>query len=168
MKRLILALGLLALPAVQGHATWKGALDLDPSVQPIMIRELHDGQWLAGVTKENLWHLDYQGATDSMWNGQRFHAGFFQAWNAEHGNGSFGLVAGLDLPVGLGGAVAKLLSAFGNGDWKPLQYFDSALSLDGIGGYRPVHTSDVDGNWVYGVGARLKIAFGVQELKKGL
>lgn len=158
MKKLAALLLLLSAPA---GALWQGKLDLDPTVAPIVIRELHDGQWLAGVTKENLWHLDHDGA-------QRLHAGVFQAWNAEKGNASLGLVAGVDLPAYLGPALQALGSALGLGEtFKPLQYFSSVLSLDAIGGYRPLHSPDVH-SWVYGAGARLNIGFGVQELKRGL
>lgn len=158
LAALILVLAL----ASNAKALWTGRFDLSPAVSPIMIRELHDGQWLAGVTKENIWHLDHN-------DKQLIHAGIFQAWNTERGNASFGPVIGLDLPIGLGPVIANMAAAIGLGEFfKPLQYVGSALSLDAIGGYRPIHTSDVDGSWVYGAGLRMNIAFGVKELQKGL
>lgn len=160
MKLMILLL--LGMFVRSANATWKGSLDLNPVMSPIVIRELHDGQWLAGVVKENIWHLDQDGI-------QRFHAGVFQAWNAEHGNASTGMVFGIDIPAHL----AESLQALGDGlnmhsTFKPASLLGSMLSFNFIGGYRPFHSSDVIGPWVYGFGARLSIKFGVQELQKGL
>lgn len=167
MKRLLIVAFFFCLirPA---NALWQGHFDTSAGVSPIMIRELRDGQWLAGATKENIWHLDYQGASGSVWNGQRLHVGAFTAWNAEKGNPAYGPVIGIDLPAGVGHGIAALGSALNLDDtFKPIQYIDSALSFDFIGGYRPVHTPDTH-SWVYGVGARLSVSFGVAELKKGL
>ena len=157
-------LGVVALICFgsQAHAAWVGKLDLSPVVSPIMIREIHDGQWLYGVTKENLWHLDHNGE-------QRIHVGLFQAWNTEHGNASFGPVVGVDVPLRLSQAIGGIASSLGlDQTFKPLQYVGAVLSVDAIGGYRPVHSADVNGPWVYGVGVRLNVAFGVKELQKGL
>lgn len=150
-------------------ASWQGKLDLTPTVQPMMIRELHDGQWLYGIAKNNLWHLDYNNPSGSFWNGQRFHAGAFQAWNAESGNGSFGLVAGFDIPAPIGKAIASGISAVGlEQTAKFLSHVGEMLSVDFLGGYRPIHTNAVNDDWVYGVGASLSIQFGVSDLKEGL
>ena len=141
---------------------WSGKLDLDPVVSPVALRELKDGQWLAGIAKENIWHLDQLGV-------QRFHIGLFQAWNAEKGNASFGILAGPDIPLGLASKIGALGEALSLPNFfKPAQYISSVLSINAFGGYRPIHTDDVYGSWVYGVAARLSIAFGVKELQKGL
>lgn len=153
---------ILLLLSSTASATWQGKLDLNPTVSPILIRELHDGQWIAGVTKENLWHLDKDGI-------QRFHAGVFQAWNAEHGNASTGMVIGVDVPVPLSYGLKTLGEGFGLPSvFKPATLFSSMLSFDVIGGFRPFHSADVNGNWVYGLGAKLGISFGVKELQDGL
>lgn len=154
-RKLTLA-AILFFMASSVSATWKGALNLNSDFAPVMIRELHDGQWLAGVAKTDIWHLDQDGV-------QRFHAGLFQAWNAERGNPTFGTVVGVDLPVGLATSIAAALP-----DWfKPSTYIASAVSLDFFGGYRPQHSDDTH-SWVYGIGAKLKVSFGQKELQKGL
>ena len=170
MKKLIAALTLtMTLIPCQAFAIWTGRLDLSPTVSPLVIRELHDGQWLAGITKENLWHLDYNSITGSQWDGQRLHAGVFEAWNAEHGNATFGIVSGFDIPVALSQAIFSIGNAIGlTNTFKPAQYLASALSLDGLVGYRPWHDASVNGDLTYGVACRLNIAFGVSELQKGL
>lgn len=149
----ILSSFLLICPA---SAAWQGKLNLDSNLDPVMIRELHDGQWLAGVSKGNLFHVDQDGV-------QRLHVGVFQAWNAEQGNPATGLVAGVDLPPGFAAALASGLP-----DWfKPVEYVQAAVSLDFFGGYRPQHTEDTH-QWIYGVGAKLRVKFGSKELQKGL
>lgn len=167
MKKIIAALMFMSVTA---NATWQGKFDLTPLVSPIVIRELHDGQWLYGVTKENLWHLDYQGSDPlSLWNGQRFHVGVFQAWNAENGNASFGMVSGIDVPLPVSQLIGQAVGATGlTSTAKWLSLLGSALSLDFIGGYRPIHTNSVNGDWIYGIGARLSIKFGATDLQKGL
>lgn len=155
MKHWLMAAALICLGS-PAHALWQGKLNLDTNLDPVMIRELHDGQWLAGFAKGNLWHLDQNGVS-------RFHAGLFQAWNAEHGNPATGLVLGLDLPPGLAAAAAAGLPEW----FKPGTYLTAAVTLDFFGGYRPQHSDDTH-QWIYGIGAKLKIAFGVKELQQGL
>lgn len=167
MKNIIVSLALAMIPPASVSAAWVGRFDLNPAVSPIVIRELHDGQWIAGITKENLWHLDNTGA--GALAGQRAHVGIFEAWNAQHGNASFGTVVGIDIPVKLAEAIQSIGESFGlQQSFKPLSYVGSALSLDAIAGLRPAHSADVSGPFVYGFGARLNVAFGVSELKKGL
>lgn len=161
MKHWLLSFALICFGST-ANAAWESKLDLNPVVSPIMIRELNDGQWLAGVTKENVWHLDQDGK-------QRLHAGVFEAWNAEHGNASFGMLLGVDVPLSLSQGLYKLGESLGlSNAFKPAAYLASALSLDAVAGYRPFHSADVNGEFVYGVGFRMNIAFGVKELQKGL
>ena len=159
MKKYLFLMVLFASPV---QAAWQGKLNLALNEsQPVVLRELHDGQWLAGVAKPDIFHLDRDGV-------QWFHAGAFHAWNAEKGNPTFGFIAGVDLPKA-GPYIASLAKALElEGLFKPLMYADSLVSIDGFAGYRPVHSPDVNGNFTYGVGARLNIAFGVKELQKGL
>jgi len=168
VMKLILA-ALFALLPMGVQASWTGHLDLQSSVQPLALREIHDGQWLAGYAHPNLFHIDHNG-------NPIFHLGVFHAFNAEGGNASFGPLAGVDL-MGISREVGVDVPALlGNlGEWtgapsvfKPASYFVNLLSVDFFGGYRPVHTDDVLGNWIYGVGATLKIPFGVKELRAGL
>jgi len=80
MKKLIFAL--FIMPCLS-HGAWQGKLNLAVNEsQPIMLRELNDGQWLFGVSKPDIFHVDRNGA-------QWFHAGVFQAWNAEKLNPTF-------------------------------------------------------------------------------
>lgn len=162
MKKLslILILSILGYIGVS-EAAWVGKLDLSPNVSPVMLRELGDGQWLAGLAKPDIWHLDKD---DVQWA----HAGIFHAWNAEKGNPSFGLMAGIDLPKA-GPYISKLGKALElESVFKPLTVAEGWVSIEAFGGYRPVHTPDVKGNWVYGIGAKMNIKFGVKELQNGL
>ena len=165
MKKLILAL--LLVPGIAG-AVVSGKLDLSPTVQALVLRDANDGQWLAG-TAHYLWLLKHNENTI-------LHLGIFNAFNAESGNGSFGPLFGLDLmgaSKDIGLDIPATISLIG--DWsgipsvfKPAAYFSSLLSIDAFGGYRPIHTSDVNGPWIYGGAAALKIPFGVKELQQGL
>lgn len=164
---MVKAIGLILLLSGISNAgvlsgPWSGKLDLNPVVQPLVMRELHDGQWLAGVAKPNLWHLDQAGV-------QRFHLGAFQSWNAEHGNPAFGLMAGIDIADHIALAAGAIGGAIGVPSlFKPAALLGSVLSLDFLGGYRPFHDASVKGPWMYGVGAMLKVPFGIAELQKGL
>lgn len=168
MKHWLLALAFICFGS-SAQASWQGKLDLQSSVQPMILREVHDGQWLAGLAHPNLFHLDHNGNAI-------LHVGVFSAWNAETGNSSFGPMAGVDLlgiskevgvsiPGVLGyiGEAVNLPSLF-----KPAVYLTELLSLDAFVGYRPMHTNDVLGNWIYGAGATLRVPFGVKELQAGL
>ena len=165
MKKLFLVLFLL--PGL-AKANWYGSLDLSPTVQPLILREAHDGKWLAG-SAHYLWLLHHNRNTIA-------HFGLFNAYNAQNGNGSFGPLIGLDL-MGLSkDIVIDIPDTIANfGEWlglpsifKPVSLFTEILSIDAFTGYRPVHTSDVDGKFIYGGAAALKIPFGAQELKHGL
>lgn len=170
IKKLIRGLVIAGLTSANGlaFATWQGKLDLEPSVSPIILREAHDGQWLYGIAHPNLFKLLHNENTI-------FHVGAFQAWNAESRNASFGLLAGvdligasrdigLDIPLRLGQVAdwANVGTSFG-----VVKYVQEMISLDFFGGYRPVHTDDVLGQWVYGAAASLKIKFGAGELQNG-
>lgn len=167
-KKLILV-SLLALIPMQVRAQWTGKWDLSSSVQATAFRELHDGQYLAGISHPNLWSLNH-GAN------RLFHIGIFEAWNSEHGNASFGPIAGADLlgisnEVGLN--IPNLLNSIGTSVnlpsiFKASSYFVNMLTIDAFVGWRPVHTSDVIGNLTYGIGASLNVPFGIKELQNGL
>ncbi len=167
MKKLLLLLTLTA-PCIS-HGAWQGKLDLQPNVQPLLLREVADGQWLAGYTAPNIFHIDHNG-------NPIFHIGLFHAFNAEGGNSSFGPIAGLDLAGisrDIGFSVPSLISGLGTGlglekVFKPAALFAEALTLDAFIGYRPVHTADVYSEWVYGGGIALKIPFGTKNLEAGL
>lgn len=155
MKTLLVIAALICFGS-QAQAAWVGKLNLNSNFSPVMIRELHDGQWLAGVAKGDIWELDQNGV-------KRAHAGMFQAWNAEQGNPATGLVLGVDLPPGFAAGIASGLPEF----FKAGAYMGAAVSLDFFGGYRPQHSNDTH-SWIYGVGAKLSISFGTKELQNGL
>lgn len=169
IKRLVVATMVFGNLSSFAHAVWQGKLDLQSSVQPLVLREVHDGQWLAGIAHPSIFRLDHN-------NNTIIHAGVFQAWNAENGNASFGPLVGLDLSGisnDLGFNISDMISSLGKGlnlptFFKPAAYFADILSLDAFVGYRPIHTADVNGELVYGGAACLKIPFGVSELQNGL
>ena len=165
MMKKVLMIGMLLVGGVtRSEAAWIGKLDLNSSVQPIVLRELHDGQWLTGLSHPNLWHLDKDGTSV-------FHLGLYQVWNAEHGNASFGplvgvdltglsKIAGFDVPVQIGnlGEALHIPDLF-----KPAALISSMLSLDVVVGARPVHTADVIGELIYGVGFTLSVPLSVAQ-----
>lgn len=133
------------------------SLNLSPSVSPALLREMHDGQYLFGIAKPDLvkWGIA--------------QAGLYQAWNAEHGNASFGPMLGVYSPVDFSEKIGALAESLHMGMlYKPVKYFKSVASLNAFGGLRPVHSADVKGNWVYGVAATLRVEFGMPELQAGL
>lgn len=157
MKKLYV-LAVLGWFASSANATVAGKLDLNYDVQAIGMRELHDGNWLAGVGKQ-LAHLEINGK-------ERLHLGVFQAWRANHGDPAFGLSLGVTTG-GLGEYVGKALD-MGTPDLsesvKWLPHVADLISIETFAGYRPVHGSDVHA-WIYGVGGYLKIPL---DLIKGL
>lgn len=169
MKRLLLAI-ITMLAITHGvNAAWQGKLNLEPSVYPMVLREIHDGQYLYGISVPELWHLDHNGNII-------LHAGLYQAWNAESGNASVGPLLGLNLGgVGkeIGVDIPKFIGGLGDALklaplFKPISLFSSALSLDAFAGYRPIHTADVNGELVYGGACVLGIPFGPKNLEAGL
>lgn len=156
-KILIVALVLIPLSS---FAAWQGKLDLTPVVNPLVIRELHDGNWLAGYAKPNLWHLDKDGR-------EWFHAGIWHAWRTDHGDPAIGLSAGVNIgDMGsVLGAISDVLGLDATAKWTRI--IGGAVSIDGYGGYRPVHGPDVH-DWAYGIGAMLTKKFGLPDLAKGL
>lgn len=155
MKKLTGSLFLLLSLSIPGFCGV--SLNLNPSVSPTVLREMHDGQYLFGIAKPDLvkWGI--------------LQAGIFQAWNAEHGNASAGPLLGVASPVDFSQKLGALAEALHMGAlYKPVTYFKSVASVNGFGGYRPIHSADVRGNWVYGVAATLRVEFGIPELEKGL
>lgn len=156
MKKLLLAL-MFVLPASAG-AVLQGKLDLTPTVNPVLIRELHDGNWLAGYGKSNLFHLDLNGT-------EIFHAGVFHAWRTNQGDPSLGLSLGIAAPAAP--ALGLILDSLQLPQTaKFLQNVSATVAIDGYGGYRPIHGPDVH-SWIYGVGMVLQARVGLPDLKAG-
>lgn len=157
MRKLLLLL-LLAVPA-HSQTIWKGKLDVFDGVpSPLGMRELHDGNWLAGFDHQ-FWHLER--------NSQEVcHVTFFTAWRAMQGDVAYG--PSLGVPIGqlgsvLGSAIGLVAPAtYHMTPW--LQQLGNWVSLDFYGGYRPTHGADVH-SWIYGIGGKVKIPL---DLIKGL
>lgn len=156
MKRLLVVL-LLCCPSLSS-ATLVGKLDLNYDAQAVGLRELNDGNWLAGIGKQ-LWHLESDGK-------ERLHFGVFQAWRTNHGDPAFGL----NLGVTTGGLGDYLTATIGqvapnlSDSIKWIPQLANFISIDTFGGYRPTHGPDVHA-WIYGFGGYLKIPL---DLIKGL
>lgn len=146
---LVKVLFLLLFLAVPARAQWAGKLDLHEDPSAIGLRELHDGNWLAGL-EHGVAHVEY--------NGFRLaHVKFFTAWRAMELDAAYGLSAG----VNVGGAGAYLATYLP--DFFPairtvkfVSMLGNWTSLDFYGGYRPLHGSDTHA-WIYGIGGRVRI-----------
>lgn len=120
-------------------------------------RELHDGQWLAGGCKDVLYLLH----ADSAGNVNKFmHLGGAVMSNAEHGNTTYQIKAGLDLNA-LGTLTSNGLNLIApnlNINVPPwVSHVGNAITLDGTFGYRPVHDASVNGNLTYGIMAMVNV-----------
>lgn len=148
---------------------WKLGLDKSPTAGACLERELHDGQWLAGPCRDILLL-----AKDSQ---VRFHFGLGAASNAEHGNTAFQLRLGFNVGPIAKGALAKaadsvpILEKFE--EWNApgwLSKIGDMTTLDFAGGPRPIHDASVNGEWTYGIGAKVDVPLDVifGWLKSGL
>ena len=157
MKKIALLL-LLASPVMAGVH-----YDISLDVDPVMVRDIHQGIWLAGVKKDVV-------SIDTGLSGvlDKVYLGAFHAWNAEHGDPVMGVSLGLRL-----GSVASGLGAISNtlglgSVYKPLQYAGSFVHFNTYLGGRPQITKNVRDHFMYGVGVALNVPFGVKELETGL
>lgn len=164
MKALWLALVLVGAQTAEAglfnKADWTSKLDLSTKPKAAMARELHDGNWLAGLA----W------APYKLQNIEGFdiHAGIMQAWRVDKGDAATCLTLGIGA-AGLGSVLGAAVEAMPDltDFFKPLRYGKFVLSLDCFGGARPQHGSDVH-TWVYGGLAQLGYAFSNADLKQGL
>lgn len=127
---------------------------LDYLPNPLLLRELHDGQWLSGI-KKDVWVLE-----DNQNHHQWIQVGGYSAWDTWHGDQSWGLTVGTQLNMfsGIAGMLAKALDLASVPAEHELQYIDKALTFQAFGGYRPVNNgTEVIGHWVYGYGFQLSI-----------
>ena len=149
MKTLLTLVMLLTVPA---SAAWQGKLDLlSPQASAIGVRELHDGNWLAGLQTKT-WHLEKDGL-------EVFSVSYFQAWRAMQGDPAYGLSVGVKAASASGILQSVVSSLDNNGlaSWTPPPWVKSIgnwVSLDIYGGFRPTHSADVH-SWVYGIGGKV-------------
>lgn len=139
-------------------STWEYGITNNYDIGACVERELHDGQWLAGGCKD-VFYILHQ---DSSGNYQKsFHLGGAYMSNAQHGNQSFQLKAGIDMAaLGTLGATAISLiapktSSLTLPPW--VGKVGNMITLDFAGGYRPIHDSSVNGNWTYGIAASVNV-----------
>jgi hypothetical protein len=161
MKKWILLLFLaplagLAMPAQA--QTLKGNFHLGGSPSAIGLRELHDGNWLAGV--------EYS-FYDVIWNNSPIlTVNAFTAWRVNRGDPAYG--PSLSVNMGqAGGAIGNFLGLGAPGLYNQTTWLfklADLISIDSYIGYRPVHSQDVH-SWIYGIGGKVKIPF---DLSKGL
>ena len=131
-------------------ATWRGKLDLNLNAEAVGIRELHDGNWLAGISKQ-LWHLEEDGK-------ERLHVSVYQAWRAEHGDPAFGLSLGLNtgkLGDWFQDAIGKIAPELSERA-KFVTQLSNWISLEVYGGYRFRHGPDVH-DWIWCLGGKVRI-----------
>lgn len=150
MKSIVLIV-LLASSASAGRFGYEleSPMKLDACVE----RELHDGQWLAGACYPIL-HLTDRGR-------RRAHLGVAVLSNAEHGNTSFQLTAGITTATvadRVQQAVGLLAPRLADLDLPPwVGKLGHLLTLNVAGGYRPIHDASVNGNFTYGIAANINI-----------
>jgi hypothetical protein len=163
----------VAAPAVQSldlfqignsfgkNKSWEVGIDKSPVLDACIQREVHDGQWLAGPCRDVLVlaKMDASGMLHPV-----AHLGAAIMYNAEHGNASFAMRAG----VNVGPAAHALLSKMAD-DIPGLEgisnitlpkwasYIGSVTTIDYAMGYRPVHDASVNGNLTHGPMAKMSI-----------
>ena len=135
---------------------WQFGIDKGLTLGGCIQRELHDGQWLAGPCRD-VFVLARDGYS-------MIHLGAYVNYNAERGNASYGPRLGVSVGR-FGNYVLEKASESvpwveHYASWKAppfMQYLGSIMTLDYGVGYRPVHTSDVIGNWTHGPMFKLDI-----------
>jgi hypothetical protein len=157
MNRLALvALLVLALVAPSRASNYAGKLDLasDPTFEPLVLRELHDGMWLLGMQTQ-VWHL--QRLSDGA---EIFHASVFWATRAEGTDTAYGPSLGFTLGPTFRATVGQLAVVADSLASLPpfVAKLGNFTSVDVYGGYRPVTGAD-DHHWIYGVGGKVQVKF---------
>lgn len=131
---------------------WQFGLDGSLTVGACLERELHDGQFLAGPCRDALLLAKDHKVV--------FHVGGALMSNAERGNTAIQLRAGFNLGPLAKFAASKLPLVDQLLEWNPppfMSHLADATTIDFMGGPRPVHDASVNGNWTYGVGAKVDV-----------
>lgn len=149
---------LFLLLTQDANAAWVGKLDLlDGRLPcPVGYRELHDGNWLAGLQKQ-IWHLEKDGK-------EAFHVSYFQAWRVFQSDPAYGLSLGIktgDLGAALGEAV-KVAAPRIYDKTKWLQKLSNWVEISAFAGARPVHGPDTH-TFIYGIGGQVQIPIDLTE-----
>lgn len=129
------------------NSVWHGHLDVSKeSLQanlpnPLLLRGLADGQWMAGL-KENVWSLDHN-------DKPRLHIAAYSTWRVDNGDSEWGVMPSIPINPLVTKAIAATVDAlsFGSINHEPeLKFFDMALEVGAFVGWRPSPQADVDHN----------------------
>jgi len=138
------------------NQSWQFGFDSGATAGGCVQREVHDGQWLAGPCRD-IFLLKKNGVAHA-------HTGGAVLYNAERGNATYSLRAGINVgPVAsalLNKAVDRLPYLEGLADIKVpkfLGYIGDITTIDYAVGYRPIHSADVIGNWTHGPMVKMDI-----------
>lgn len=143
------------------NRAWEVGIDKSPVLDACIQREVHDGQWLAGPCRDVLVlaKLDASGALHPV-----AHLGAAIMYNAEHGNASFSMRAGVNVGPAAHALMVKLaddipgLEGISNITFpKWASYLGSVTTVDYAVGYRPTHDASVNGNLTHGPMAKMSI-----------
>lgn len=143
-------------PAFGPAQSWQFGFDKSATAGGCVQRELHDGQWLAGPCRDVLLL-----AKDGE---HRAHLGAAVMYNAERGNATYSIRAGVNagpiLRATLVLALNRLPYLENVADFqapKFLAYLGDITTVDYAVGYRPTHSKDVIGNWTHGPMVKLDL-----------
>lgn len=140
-----------------GSSAWSYGVTNNFDVGACVERELHQGAWLAGGCKDVLYLLHADAAGNIY---KAAHIGGAIMSNAQHGNMTYQIKAGVDLNT-LGATIENaIILAAPNLDITPppwVQQLGNAITFDGALGYLPVHDASVNGNLTYGIMANVNV-----------
>lgn len=148
------------LSLTPSNPSWQIQFDATADATFCGMRELHDGQWLAGTCRDlfYLTHAQSDGLTHKF-----AHVGVGVFWNGEHGNATVALKGGLNFGTAIQEGLQLLgmqypsLQAMGAPPF--LQKVGDMTSLDFALGYRPIHDASVNGDLTYGIAFNLRVPF---------
>lgn len=145
-----------ASAATAAGVHYAGKLDLatDPTFEPMVMRELHDGMWLMGM-QTTIWHLER--TTDGA---ELLHVAAFWVTRPEGTYTAYGANVGTNLGPALRATIGQIAAvADGLANLPPwVTKVTNVTSIEGDGGYRP-HTSGDDHHWIYGVSGKVTVKF---------
>lgn len=158
MKKWIILVILFLVGPLHAQTVWKGKLDLGSNPSAIGLRELHDGNWLAGF-EHPIWHLERNSIP-------MFNINFFTAWRALQGDPAYGPSFGMNIGQA-GSAIGNIIgmtapALYDKTPW--IQQLGNFVSIEIYTGYRPVHSADTHA-FMYGIGGKVTIPL---DLLKGL
>jgi hypothetical protein len=166
MKKLMRLFWLSWLIPSMAGATCVGSLNSWQSQLPMptIARDAQDGRWQAGGSSDS-WDL----LCDAFGSRQKvLDTGYYTQWSTNNGESTYGIHAGIPAPL-ITSAINNLSGGFipdplswiskQSAKWKPLQYANVLLSLDGWAGYRPHLLGDLTSHVPYGFMFRLNVTW---------